>query len=238
MTGADSPSPVNSHRRTLLLAVPTTAVAALASACAGRRSGPEAAGRAPAGRAGTPGPSGPSPACVLAAETGEGPYYTPKSRHRSDVTEDRVGVPLRLDLHVVRASKGCAPLAEAAVDIWHADASGIYSQDGATYLRGTQTTDGQGRVSFRTIVPGWYAHIAPHVHFKVRTGKRAEVSSQLFLPEELLKTIYARQPYSRRKAPAHPNTRDDRFAAKGAQLTLNPVPDGAGYRASFVIGIA
>ncbi|MFD8980595.1 intradiol ring-cleavage dioxygenase [Streptomyces sp. NPDC059564] len=223
--------PLDTNRRTLLLAAGTTAITTLASACAGRRTGTEAAGRAPAAQ-------GVTPACVLAAETGEGPYYTPKSRIRSDVTEDREGVPLRLDLHVVRASKGCAPLAEVAVDIWQADASGTYSQRGATYLRGTQTTDAQGRVSFRTIVPGWYAHIAPHVHFKVRPGARTEVSSQLFLPEGLLKTIYAGEPYSRRKAPAHPNTRDDRFAAKGAELTLDPVRDGAGYRASFVIGIA
>jgi protocatechuate 3,4-dioxygenase beta subunit len=230
--------PLDHHRRTLLLAAGTTAITALASACAGGRTGTEAAGRAPAGQGTTARPSGASPACVLAAETGEGPYYTPKSRIRSDIREDREGVPLRLDLHLVRASKGCAPLAKAAVDIWQADASGLYSQRGATYLRGTQTTDERGQVSFRTIVPGWYAHIAPHVHFKVRTDERTEVSSQLFLPEALLKTIYAGEPYSRRKAPAHPNTRDDRFAATGPGLTLDPVPDGAGYRATFVIGIA
>ncbi|MFB0630506.1 intradiol ring-cleavage dioxygenase [Streptomyces sp. AB3(2024)] len=233
------PRPLDTRRRTLLLAAGTTTLTGLASACTARRDGTTeaAAGRAADVRAVTPNPSGPPPSCVLAAETGEGPYYTPKSQIRSDVTEDRQGVPLRLDLQIVRAAKGCAPLAEVAVDIWHADASGLYSQRGATYLRGTQTTDGDGRVSFRTIVPGWYAHIAPHVHFKVRPGRRTAVSSQLFLPEELLNTVYAGDPYSRRKAPAHPNTRDDRFASKGARLTLAPVRDGAGYRASFVIGI-
>ncbi|MER7512507.1 intradiol ring-cleavage dioxygenase [Streptomyces lavendulae] len=230
--------PLDTRRRTLLLAVGTTALTGLASACTGGRDGTEAAaGRAAAVRAATPNPSGPPPNCVLAAETGEGPYYTPKSQIRSDVTEDRQGVPLRLDLQVVRAAEGCAPLAKVAVDIWHADASGLYSQHGAGYLRGTQSTDGDGRVSFRTIVPGWYAHIAPHVHFKVRPGRRTAVSSQLFLPEDLLNTVYAVDPYSRRKAPAHPNTRDDRFASKGARLTLDPVRDGSGYRASFVIGI-
>ncbi|MEV6955558.1 intradiol ring-cleavage dioxygenase [Streptomyces sp. NPDC051183] len=231
--------PLHTHRRTLLLAAGSTAITALASACAARQTGTEAAGRAPAVQAAATGrPSGPPPACVLTPKTGDGPYYTPKSQIRSDVVEDREGVPLRLDLSVVKVSQGCKPMAKVAVDVWQADASGIYSLNGATYLRGTQTTDENGRVVFRTIVPGWYAHIAPHVHFKVRPDGRGEVASQLFLPEELLRTVYAGEPYSRRKAPAHPNTRDDRYAATGPQMTLSPVADGAGYRASFVIGIS
>ncbi|MFD9359491.1 intradiol ring-cleavage dioxygenase [Streptomyces sp. NPDC060031] len=231
-------SPLDANRRTLLLAAGTTAITALASACAGRQTGTEAAGQAPTGQAVTRKPSGPPPACVLTPKSSEGPYYTHDSQIRSDVVEDREGVPLRLDLRIVRTSQGCGPMAKVTVEIWQADASGTYSQGGATYLRGTQTTDQDGRVSFRTIVPGWYAHIAPHVHFKVRPDEHTEVSSQLFLPEELLQAIYAREPYSRRKAPAHPNTRDDRFAANGPQMTLNPVKDGTGYRATFTAGIA
>lgn len=146
-------------------------------------------------------------------------------------------MPLHLDLTVVHAARGCRPLAGIAVDVWQADALGKYSADGATFLRGTQRTDASGKVSFRTIVPGWYAHIAPHVHVKVHPDARTEAATQLFLPEDLLRQVYRRDPYSRRKAPAHPNTRDDRFAAKGKLLTLGPVADGAGYRASFTIGL-
>ncbi|MEV7730407.1 hypothetical protein AB0P15_37735 [Streptomyces sp. NPDC087917] len=162
----------------------------------------------------------------------------PDAQVRSRIVEDREGVPLRLDLTVVSTARGCRPMGDVAVDVWQADALGEYSADGLTFLRGTQVTDAAGKVTFETIIPGWYAHVAPHVHFKVRPDAHTESSSQLFLPEELLLSVFAREPYSQREAPGHPNTRDNRFDEKGRSLTLRPVADGAGYRASFVVGIA
>ncbi|WP_308345447.1 intradiol ring-cleavage dioxygenase [Streptomyces sp. ISL-94] len=171
-------------------------------------------------------------------ESGAGPYYLDLDRVRSDITEGRDGVPFRLDLTVVRVSAGCRPVAGAAVDVWHADASGTYSTGGAAFLRGTQVADGAGRCTFRTIVPGWYAGLAPHIHFKVRPDSRTETTAQLFFPEELLVKVYARPPYDRRRAPEHPNARDSRYRASGAAMTLAPVPDGDGYRAAYTVGIA
>ncbi len=45
---------------------------------------------------------------------------------RSDITEGKPGVPLKLKIALVHA-KRCTPLANAAVDIWHCDAMGVYS---------------------------------------------------------------------------------------------------------------
>ena len=46
----------------------------------------------------------------------------------------------------------------ANVEIWHVDAAGNYSQYGSqtaqTYLRGIQTTNANGEVTFTTIYPG------------------------------------------------------------------------------------
>ncbi|KIF06124.1 intradiol ring-cleavage dioxygenase, partial [Streptomyces sp. RSD-27] len=125
-----------------------------------------------------------------------------------------------------------------AVDIWQADAAGTYSEGRETYLRGVQVTDGAGRCVFRTIVPGWYAGLAPHIHFKVRPDAGSETTSQLFLPEEFLREVYARQPYALRKAPRHPNAHDDRYRAAAGAMTLAPVAEGAGYRAAYTVGIA
>ncbi|MFD9534851.1 intradiol ring-cleavage dioxygenase [Streptomyces sp. NPDC060010] len=237
---ADS-DPSSTSRRAVLLAAGSAGVAALASGCAGstpKSGSPDRVAVVPVtSSAGTATAPTAVPACVLSPESGEGPYYVADAQVRSDIVEDRGGVPLHLDLTVVRTVRGCRPLAGIAVDVWQADALGKYSADGATFLRGTQRTDGSGKVSFRTIVPGWYAHIAPHVHVKVHPDARTEAATQLFLPEDLLRQVYRRDPYSRRKAPAHPNTRDDRFAAKGKLLTLGPIADGAGYRASFTIGL-
>ena len=39
--------------------------------------------------------------------------------------------------------------------------------DDLTWLRGVQQTDEDGIVEFETIVPGWYAGRAPHIHIRV-----------------------------------------------------------------------
>jgi len=66
------------------------------------------------------------PACVFNPEQEEGPYYVDRELLRSDITEGKIGLPLRVRVAVVNA-KTCAPIPNAALDIWHCDAGGIYS---------------------------------------------------------------------------------------------------------------
>ncbi|MEU7725521.1 intradiol ring-cleavage dioxygenase [Streptomyces sp. NPDC040724] len=228
-------------RRAVLRAAGTAGAAALAAACtgpAGTRGAADGPSAPPLRPAKATADSTSAPSCVLSTEAGAGPYYVDLDRVRSDITEGLAGVPFRLDLTVVRVSAGCRPLAAATVDVWHADASGAYSTGKATFLRGTQVTDDAGRCVFRTIVPGWYAGLAPHIHFKVHPDARTETTSQFFFPEDLLVKVYARQPYARRRAPEHPNQRDSRYRAAGATMTLAASPDGDGYRAAYTVGIA
>ncbi|MGW6688885.1 dioxygenase family protein [Streptomyces sp. NPDC054961] len=232
-------------RRAVLLAAGSAGAVALTAACAGPAGTRGAAGRpsAPQSPATPPAPSSsPSgraaPACVLTTESGAGPYYLDLDRVRSDITEGRDGVPFRLDLTVVRVPAGCRPVAGATVDVWHADPSGVYSTGKDSFLRGTQVTDAAGRCTFRTIVPGWYRGLAPHIHFTVRPDDHTGTTSQFFFPEELLVGVYALQPYARRPAPEHPNTRDSRYRASGAAMTLAPAREGDGYRAAYTVGIA
>jgi protocatechuate 3,4-dioxygenase beta subunit len=67
-----------------------------------------------------------TPACVLTTEQEEGPFYVDYDKVRRDITEDKPGVPLQLKIALVNA-KTCSPLANAALDIWHCDAMGVYS---------------------------------------------------------------------------------------------------------------
>lgn len=67
-----------------------------------------------------------APACTLVSEQEVGPYYIDYEKVRQDVTEGKPGVPLRLRVALIDA-KRCTPLANAALDIWHCDAVGIYS---------------------------------------------------------------------------------------------------------------
>ena len=78
----------------------------------------------------------------LTSETTEGPYYIDADKIRRDITEDKEGIPLTLQLKVID-SETCKPVADAAVDIWHCDALGIYSgyESLSTGGGGTAPTD-------------------------------------------------------------------------------------------------
>ncbi|MFL1901889.1 intradiol ring-cleavage dioxygenase [Streptomyces tauricus] len=62
----------------------------------------------------------------LTSETTEGPYYIDADKLRQDITEDREGIPMTLRLKVID-NETCKPIKNAAVDIWHCDALGLYS---------------------------------------------------------------------------------------------------------------
>src|SRR4051794_29166463 len=110
--------------------------------------------------------------CILTPEMTEGPYYVPNEAVRRNITEGKSGTALRLHLTVVSAST-CKPIKGAAVDIWHADATGVYSGvqgNTGTFLRGVQRTDRNGLAVFDTIYPGWYHGRAVHIHVKVHVA--------------------------------------------------------------------
>jgi len=65
--------------------------------------------------------------CVLTPEAGEGPFYLDPRLVRADITSGQPGAPLQMAMQVVRAGD-CATLANARVDVWHADAVGLYSE--------------------------------------------------------------------------------------------------------------
>jgi protocatechuate 3,4-dioxygenase beta subunit len=118
------------------------------------------------------------------------------------------GVPLRIDLQIVDVANGCAPLAGAAVYLWHCDIDGRYSMysQGVTdqnYLRGVQETDSNGNATFTTIFPGAYSGRWPHIHFEVypsvastSSARNKIATSQLALPEDVCTSVYATDGYS------------------------------------------
>jgi protocatechuate 3,4-dioxygenase beta subunit len=162
--------------------------------------------------------------CLLTPQSIEGPYYLDPRLVRAQIAESRTGVPLRIDLRVINGAT-CKPGERARVDIWHADAQGIYSgyegqsdkEDlstvGQTFLRGTQFTDSEGAVSFNTIYPGWYVGRATHIHFKVLLDARNVLTGQMYFPDAVNEFIYANIPaYAGRLSPRAVVNANDRFA--------------------------
>ena len=177
--------------------------------------------------------------CVLAPELTEGPYYLPNERIRRDITEGKPGTPLRLRLAVVDAST-CKPIRGAAVDIWHADASGVYSGvagNSGTFLRGVQKTDRTGLAVFDTIYPGWYQGRAVHIHVKVHLGGNVIHTGQLFFPDALSDQVYRTAPYRARGNPDTPDGADAIYRNGGSRSLLHPVKSGSGYAGSMVMGV-
>jgi protocatechuate 3,4-dioxygenase beta subunit len=158
----------------------------------------------------------PSFTCVQTAQMTEGPYYYETSLERQSITEGRPGEPLRLLLALGGIIEGgCFPLRGAVVDVWQADADGMYSNVGAdlqvldttgqTFMRGHQFTGDRGNVQFDTVVPGWELVSVPppvdvilrttHIHIKAYHGREV-LTAQLFFPDRLINQLYAEQePY-------------------------------------------
>ena len=195
--------------------------------------------------------SGSLPACVVRPELTEGPYFVDEMLNRSDIRLDpsdgsvSEGAQLNLKFNVSQVrSDGCTPLSGAQVDVWHCDASGIYSDardpgfdtTGKKFLRGYQVTDANGAAQFVTIYPGWYDGRAVHIHFKVRL-EGYEFTSQLFFDDAFTDEVYTQQPYAQKGERTLRNEGDNIYQNGGSQLMLNVSPGADDYTATFDIGL-
>ena len=180
--------------------------------------------------------------CVLTPEQTEGPYYISGEKLRRNITEGRPGAALLLRAFVVDAST-CKPIKSAVVDIWHADALGIYSgaianNAGTNFMRGIQKTDSAGLAHFQSVYPGWYQGRAVHIHVKVHLGGSVVHTGQLFFPAEVTNAVYEKSPY--RTHGTHPDTlnaNDAIFRNGGSKGMLALKKSGSGYIGTIAMGV-
>jgi protocatechuate 3,4-dioxygenase beta subunit len=264
-------------RRHLLRAGGAMSLAAVVSACsrdgassAAPSSRPPASSAAPPPGSATTSPPPPAPSavdllagaptCALTADTIAGPTWFDARDVRSDIRDDRPGVPLQLAFRVVQLP-ACAPLPRAVVDLWHCDALGFYSgfagaaagdggraggrdqygdaeaatTDADRFLRGTQMTDPSGLVQFITVYPGWYPTRTVHLHLKVHLAEATVLTTQLFFDDAVSDRVHStNDPY--RQHPGR-DTRNDRdpFYSSTALLTSASAPDG--WLAAITLGV-
>jgi protocatechuate 3,4-dioxygenase beta subunit len=133
---------------------------------------------------------------VIPTET-EGPFPThiPASYVRSDITDGRTGYKQTVKITINNSNNSCNALSGALVDIWHCDSEGNYSEYGGSgmqstnyttvhFLRGRQTTDANGLVTFTSIFPGWYSGRATHIHVHVYNSAGTSLKvTQIAFPE-------------------------------------------------------
>ena len=134
-------------------------------------------------------------ACIVFPSETRGPYPLFNANQlsaqtalvRSNIKETQTGVPLTLTITVQNAS--CTPLPNMQVYIWHCTKAGVYSgynnsanpgTVGSTYLRGIQTTNASGQVTFQTIYPGWYMGRLTHIHCEVYDSSNILIQTSQF----------------------------------------------------------
>ena len=184
--------------------------------------------------------------CVQTPSQTEGPYYFDTGELRRDITEGLPGTPLLVSLRLVEAGS-CEPVADATIDIWHTDVSGVYSgypdqgddTTGETFLRGKQVTDANGIAEFETIYPGWYPTRAVHIHFMAYTDEGHLVTAQFYFPDAVSEAVYQTEPYVARGP--HPVTNDEDGIFPGdtvdSSLIGQVTENGEGYMISLSVGV-
>ena len=148
--------------------------------------------------------------CMLYPAQTLGPCYSSPVMAREDISDGITGLPLRLSFLVVKQD-GCTPVPDAEIDIWHTGSNGVYSAfasgicnpdridvAGMRYCRGKQNTAANGQAHFSTVFPGWYTGRTIHIHFTVRVGGRASVTSQLYFEDALSEEIMQQVDYKAR----------------------------------------
>lgn len=234
--------------------------------------------------------------CILNAEVMEGPFYVAEPLVRSDLVEDRAGAPLDLTIQVLDV-RSCEAAPDLWVDIWHADADGVYSgwasdenllalpsfpstsqedsfdydfadslkslrkrgtpHESSRWLRGVQRTDKHGRVTFKTIVPGWYYGRCDHIHVRVHStnatvqdghllGGTVSHTGQIFFEDDLIDQLRDREngmaPYNLRTDVPRKNMEDElyRYERGSEQLVSiqrQSTSIGDGFRGDIIIGV-
>jgi len=136
----------------------------------------------------------------------EGPFYPVYAQKDKDFdltqVDGRSGRALGNPIYIkgtIRDSNG-DPIEDATVDIWQANAAGRYrhphDRNPAPLDPNFQgwaivQSNRQGQFSFKSVMPGAYPASAtwtrpPHIHFKVSKLGYAELTTQMYFPDQVL----------------------------------------------------
>ena len=192
--------------------------------------------------------------CTTSPTETDGPFptKTPSSLVTSNIVSDRTGTPLTIKLTINNKNSSCAALAGAIVDIWHCDAAGNYSEYGGSgmqatnytsvhFLRGRQTTNANGLVTFTSIFPGWYSGRAPHIHVHVYNASGTSLLiTQVAFPTDVCNTVYTTaSPYNTRGTQDTANASDNVFSdSLASELATVTGSVAAGYTLTQIITVA
>ncbi|KAF2440386.1 aromatic compound dioxygenase, partial [Karstenula rhodostoma CBS 690.94] len=192
--------------------------------------------------------------CILSPENVWGPFFADRAAYRQNIRENQEGVYQRLALQIIDVTT-CKPLKGARIDVWQANATGLYARqvrdwppnENAHWLTGAQSTSSWGTVDFDTIFPGHYSGRAVHTHLSVRPTEKLNDPDGFVHKGQIFYDEYARQEIDKLK-PYSSNrqelvlTINDGWAQAVATDKVDPFAhwawlDGANHQAGLVTWI-
>ncbi|ETS87847.1 hypothetical protein PFICI_01675 [Pestalotiopsis fici W106-1] len=193
--------------------------------------------------------SGVNGSCLLSPEATQGPYYVGGEYVREDIIEEQEGVDTILDYQVIDVDT-CEPVPDVYVEMWHCNATGVYSGIVAggngnqadtdnidtTFLRGIQKTDEDGVAQFETIFPGHYLSRTNHIHILVHAANSTALSNdtignaiwsshvgQTFFDQDLIDAVELLEPYNTNWQPVTLNEDDNVLQGETRTDGIDPV---------------
>ncbi|WP_313100058.1 T9SS type A sorting domain-containing protein [Epilithonimonas sp.] len=142
--------------------------------------------------------------CSVTNSETAGPFPTisPSTLVRTNIVDGRTGVAFTMNIYIKNTNGNCGAYEGVLVDVCHCDKDGNYSEYGGTqmqktnytnyhFLRGRQTTDANGLVSFTSIFPGWYQSRATHIHVHIyKPNGTSLLVTQIAFPEGTNSAVY------------------------------------------------
>ncbi|OQD61991.1 hypothetical protein PENPOL_c014G05988 [Penicillium polonicum] len=163
--------------------------------------------------------------CILAPDVTQGPYYVTGELIRDNMAESQEGIPLYMDIQLIDTNT-CEPIPEIYMDLWHCNATGVYSgvvasgngnsEDetnlNTTFHRGIQKSNKDGVVQMQTNFPGHYTGRATHIHVLTHPANETQILAngtlsglyssrsshvgQIFFDQDLITAADKVSPYS------------------------------------------
>jgi protocatechuate 3,4-dioxygenase beta subunit len=136
----------------------------------------------------------PNDTCGLTKSATEGPYYVSGTGEVNQGEVNYTELPgeiIKIFGYVYSGETGNIPIANAKIEIWHADEAGSYKPNGngpvtkytaeQLALRGYVVSGTNGYYEFNSINPGHYQGRTRHIHIKVSTDTKS-ITTQLITP--------------------------------------------------------
>ncbi|MGH1386427.1 hypothetical protein [Kordia sp.] len=129
--------------------------------------------------------------CGLTDWATEGPFYVRNTKESVNINFTNLpGNAMKVTGTVYSGTDQSNPIADAKIEIWHADKDGIYHPTGdgditrykpsEIELRGFVITDKNGQYAFHSIEPGLYSGRRRHIHYKISAKNHESITTQSY----------------------------------------------------------